>query len=99
VVHSMLRVRLARTGGTDDGEVVLACVCLCLTYRLGMQVQTAERGERTGYTHEGSSAAAAAAVDIAAGYTGGAVGCAVVGADSAFGVALIQMSENRRKTK
>jgi hypothetical protein len=79
--------------------LVLACVCVYLTYQLGMQVETVQRGESKGYMNDGSSAATAAAVDMSAGYTGGALGCGIIGATSALGAALIQMSDNRRKNQ
>ena len=75
---------------------ILACVCVCLAYRLGIQVETIEASESGYAAREGTTTAAA--VGITAGYIGGALGASIIGAASALGAALIQVSENRRKS-
>ena len=75
----------------------LACACLYLTYQLGMQVETVKVTQAGHFARDGSGAAAA--VDMSAGYLGGALGCAILGAASAIGAALIQASDNRRRSQ
>ena len=73
--------------------LALACVSLLLCYMVG--VMAAEvNAWHSGYTSESLGIINTAAVST---YSAGAIAAGLIGAVSAFGAALIQVSENKRK--